>query len=388
MSTATDAILRGLVGGALGAPADIAGLLNKGINALAGTKLATELPGGSESIGNVLQEAGLVSELRNPGAELLASILPVSPAAAAKTAAIPLASLLGAMTIASKGRGAVTANKQAGTIGGKVQIERADLHELAGEAEDIYKKAKLAGKTEKQAQFAVGRHTEEVLKRSGNPYGIQSFFFSPYGEIQAVIDDSTAKVLAKQFRIGKLTQVFPPSTSTKLPEFWEHPNLYQLSPELAETTIVSRPSLGVGGGEYTPSTRSIAVGQMATSSRGLAASRRGATNKTALELLDETLRHEATHVMAKESGVVSRGVGVHPAQQAVAVERILAAHPNSENAKALANFLGVRGAELSPQSAASRRIYDANYGEWVAEAGAKYAPTTLPGVIMPIEKLW
>lgn len=85
----TDAGNRGFVGGLLGAPVDMAtGLVNAGLMAggVLGNKLgllgADQLPtpiqnpvGGSEWIGQQMQDAGMVSPNRNPTAETLAGLL-------------------------------------------------------------------------------------------------------------------------------------------------------------------------------------------------------------------------------------------------------------------------------------------------------------------------
>lgn len=380
MSQPLDVLLRGVVANALGAPADIAGLLNTGVNKVAGTKLATQLPGGSEYIGNLMQDVGLVSAERNPAAELAASMIPVNVAGVAKAFALPLASLYGAMHLASKGKGVASATKEAGTIGGKIQIDKAELNGLAEEAAGIYRDALAKGKTDKQAQFAVGRHTEDVLKRNGNPSGIRSFFVSPYGEIQAVIDDSKAKVLLEEFNVGGLSKVFPPKTPTNIQDIYQHPELYNLSPSAAGVKVKQDLGLSPGSAEYNAVENQINLGLIESTA-----------NKSAVEILDELLRHELTHTMAAESGTLSRGTSTSAAAQLEAVNRVVTGVPTNANALDLQRFLAEY---LSPQSTTQipqgilKSIYDTNFGEWAAEAGAKYAPSTLPGVVMQKEKLW
>lgn len=73
---------RGMIAGMLGAPGDIAGLAENGLRGLLG-KPQVQPWGGSEHIGQTLEQAGLVSDVRRPKTELLASL--ISPGAAAKT---------------------------------------------------------------------------------------------------------------------------------------------------------------------------------------------------------------------------------------------------------------------------------------------------------------
>jgi hypothetical protein len=73
---------RGMIAGMLGAPGDIAGLAENSLRGLIG-KPQVQPWGGSEHIGQTLEQAGLVSDVRRPKTELLASL--ISPASAAKT---------------------------------------------------------------------------------------------------------------------------------------------------------------------------------------------------------------------------------------------------------------------------------------------------------------
>jgi len=73
---------RGMIAGMLGAPGDIAGLAENSLRGLIG-KPQVQPWGGSEHIGQALEQAGLVSDVRRPKTELLASL--ISPGAAAKT---------------------------------------------------------------------------------------------------------------------------------------------------------------------------------------------------------------------------------------------------------------------------------------------------------------
>ena len=73
---------RGMIAGMLGAPGDIAGLAENSLRGLIG-KPQVQPWGGSEHIGQTLEQAGLVSDVRRPKTELLASL--ISPGAAAKT---------------------------------------------------------------------------------------------------------------------------------------------------------------------------------------------------------------------------------------------------------------------------------------------------------------
>lgn len=96
-----DAVNRGSIGGLLGAPIDIANM------ALRPVGLGSDKPVmGSEWIGDRMQQAGMVSENRNPMAEIAAGF--ISPTDLAVTlplaakAALPLAAAYGATAIGSK----------------------------------------------------------------------------------------------------------------------------------------------------------------------------------------------------------------------------------------------------------------------------------------------
>lgn len=82
LSGANDVTGRGAIAGLLGTPGDIAGLVENAIRAKAGLP-AVQPWGGSEHIGQKLENAGLVSSARRPKTELLASL--ISPGAALKT---------------------------------------------------------------------------------------------------------------------------------------------------------------------------------------------------------------------------------------------------------------------------------------------------------------
>jgi hypothetical protein len=105
-----DAVNRGAVGAALGAPVDMANmLLNLGkagygyVGNKTGLLSVDQMPelidnpvGGSEYIGRKMQDAGMVSDKRNQLAEALAGFLPMSPTTSAKAvAAIGAGGLLG-----------------------------------------------------------------------------------------------------------------------------------------------------------------------------------------------------------------------------------------------------------------------------------------------------
>lgn len=82
LSGTNDVIGRGAVAGLLGTPGDIAGLVENTYRGAVG--LPQVIPyGGSEHIGQKLEDAGLVSAERRPKTELAASLL--SPSAVAKT---------------------------------------------------------------------------------------------------------------------------------------------------------------------------------------------------------------------------------------------------------------------------------------------------------------
>ena len=70
----TDAANRGLAAG-LGGPVDLAEMVINAGMGLAGQKPLQKSVGGSEWIGEKMQQAGMVSEARNPAAEFLASLL-------------------------------------------------------------------------------------------------------------------------------------------------------------------------------------------------------------------------------------------------------------------------------------------------------------------------
>lgn len=75
-----DVIGRGTIAGLLGLPGDLGGAAENGLRSLLG--LPQVVPyGGSEHIGQKLEQAGLVSDVRRPKTELLASL--ISPAQAA-----------------------------------------------------------------------------------------------------------------------------------------------------------------------------------------------------------------------------------------------------------------------------------------------------------------
>jgi hypothetical protein len=96
-----DAVNRGAIGSLLGAPVDMTNLLlNAGkagvgyVGHKAGLLSANQLPeltenpvGGSEWFGRQMQNAGMVSDKRNPTAEAIAGLLPVSPSTSAKAVA-------------------------------------------------------------------------------------------------------------------------------------------------------------------------------------------------------------------------------------------------------------------------------------------------------------
>jgi hypothetical protein len=83
LSAGNDVVGRGTIAGLLGAPGDIAGLVENTYRGTVGLPQVTPY-GGSEHIGRILEDAGLVSAERRPGPELLANLL--SPSAVAKTA--------------------------------------------------------------------------------------------------------------------------------------------------------------------------------------------------------------------------------------------------------------------------------------------------------------
>ena len=75
-----DVIGRGTIAGLLGLPGDLGGAAENGLRSLLGLPQVTPY-GGSEHIGQKLEQAGLVSSVRRPKTELLASL--ISPAQAA-----------------------------------------------------------------------------------------------------------------------------------------------------------------------------------------------------------------------------------------------------------------------------------------------------------------
>ena len=82
LSGVNDVVGRGTIAGLLGTPGDLAGLAENSVRGMMG-KPQVQPWGGSEHIGQMLEQAGLVSDVRRPKTELAASL--ISPGAAAKT---------------------------------------------------------------------------------------------------------------------------------------------------------------------------------------------------------------------------------------------------------------------------------------------------------------
>jgi hypothetical protein len=82
LSGVNDVVGRGAISGLLGTPGDLAGLAENSVRGIIG-KPQVQPWGGSEHIGQTLEQAGLVSDVRRPKTELAASL--ISPIAVAKT---------------------------------------------------------------------------------------------------------------------------------------------------------------------------------------------------------------------------------------------------------------------------------------------------------------
>lgn len=123
-----DVIGRGTIAGLLGLPGDLGGAAENGLRSLLG--LPQVVPyGGSEHIGQKMEQAGLVSDVRRPKTELLASLISPAQAATAGYKAPQMAragvqmmdNLTSAPTMARMGqRGAVETNLKGlqGLVGG------------------------------------------------------------------------------------------------------------------------------------------------------------------------------------------------------------------------------------------------------------------------------
>ena len=77
-----DVLGRGTIAGLIGIPGDLGGLAENGIRSALGMPQVQPY-GGSEHIGQVMEQAGLVSPVRRPKTELLASLISPSQAASA-----------------------------------------------------------------------------------------------------------------------------------------------------------------------------------------------------------------------------------------------------------------------------------------------------------------
>jgi hypothetical protein len=377
MSALSDIVLRGVVAPAIGAPADLAGLLNTAINKVAGTDLSENLPSGTDNLSKLLEDAGMVSPTHRPIMELLAGLVP-TPGAGVHAAG-------------------------AGIIAGETAIKKLDLGNLWGEVKDIYEKVKDKGGTERQAQFAASTHSENVLTRMGNPGEARSMFISKYGEPQLVIDDSKGVINTNNYESDYKSYSTIPKEITTLQDLYSHPSLFDISDLAKETKIVTSKELELGSAAFDPGSNRIFLpdSMHRVERMGVAGSKynedlKSYGMKSVQEILDAMLRHEVTHVLQKEDNLVSNGTGVSSASLEHTSQSIidrLGVKDNTLNAAEVLRYS--KDNKLPPElelllgtDPVLAAMYKNNYGERAAEAGANYAPTSRPGVIFDMSKLW
>jgi hypothetical protein len=204
-----DAGNRGFLGGLLGAPVDMATM------ALRPFGYSTEKPvGGSEWIGQKLQDAGLVSGNRNTVAEVLASI--ALPGAAAKAAPkLFAAEQAAARNLAMPGPSAGRLGAQRGIFGG-VGAETAPR-------ETFNKAAKLD---------EAGVEPAAIWRETGWAKG-------PDGKWRFEIDDSKAKLVKKTWEQKGPDVGYLPN-ATLVPDAMRHSDLYKAYPDIRNNEFLSR----------------------------------------------------------------------------------------------------------------------------------------------------
>lgn len=275
----------------------------------------------------------------------------------------------------------------AGTIGGLKQINKLGLDDLFEEGVQRFVRVLREGGSKKQAQYAMGLHTSEVLNRMGNPGEAMGMFLSPYGEAQVVIRDIKGKLLYPGVTDVAFSGQQLPLFATKLSDLYSHPSLYEISDLLKDTVVRGTKNISVGGGAYFPKGNAIEIGNIDSLIHG---SHRSQGNKSASELVDEVVRHEITHVLQTENRAVSRGTSPEFVPMNMSLNAVMNSGkilPSHDTIGKLLNNLDNLDSFRQVQKQLSD-IYKANYGEFAAEAGAKYAPETNPGMFIDPNKHW
>lgn len=197
-----DVVGRGVVGGALGAPVDIA---NMAMGAL-GVPVSQTPVMGSEWLGKKLQQAGVVSDKRNPIGETIASLIDpaTAGAGAAKLGALgaSIAAPLAAMAIGSKAsegaklpRLAEALPSQVGAIGvyhgSPHTFDKFDISKIGtGEGAQAYGHGLYFAESPEVA----GQYARDLTDINGGPVVMSQSGLFPrarYGTVQDGIDSNT-----------------------------------------------------------------------------------------------------------------------------------------------------------------------------------------------------
>lgn len=231
-----DAVNRGAIGGLLGAPVDTANmLLNMGkagvgyIGHKTGFLSADQMPeltdspvGGSEWFGRQMQNIGMVSDKRNPTAEAIASMLPMSPSTSAKA-------------VAAIGAGGVMPGLDAAMfIGPKA-------------------------KTWNSAAAARALEMEKAGVPARQIWGETGTLRGPDGLLRQEIDDRSAKLVLGRLQPDAYGAIEAKTFDGAL----KHQQLKQAYPELNDVTFQHWPNESFQGASFDPSENVITLGHQA-----------------------------------------------------------------------------------------------------------------------------
>jgi hypothetical protein len=262
---------------------------------------------------------------------------------------------------------------------GKKPFARLNIKEVYDKAKDMFS----SGKTNREISY----ETQDMLRKARNPGGATSVFIGPDGVPRLVIDDTAARLSEYAFKSGLLQKdksgnIFSyTGTPVNLSDVYIHPSLYEVSDRAKSTGVIGDTDLDrllviMGGGRqggYSPETNTMSISSQLTG-----------PGKSPLENIDETIRHEGTHILQTEMGV---GGGTAPRKEALLkyfknIKPLSKEEANTVNDAIV--FLDNTFDKLSDEGkeAALDKYYKGAYGEWEARAGSEYAPYT-PAEYMP-----
>ncbi len=232
-----------------------------------------------------------------------------------------------------------------------------------------------------KSPWQTSRESAKMIKERGNPYGAQSMFIAPDGTPRLVLDNAHARLQTgnldkKTNRSGtRITELAPKDDSVKLSDILLHPGAFVAHPELLDTTVARmHPLLELMGhkGMYVPPANEMYLAETVSSYDG---------RLYAPEELLKTMLHETGHAIQYPNKMIG-GTSTDPARL---LSDLKEAPQSAMTDRWMQQIEGMmrRGTRTKEDDALLHQIYRSKYGEWEAEAGAKYQGKTFPADYLP-----